>query len=164
MNQLDISRINALTPYKVWEQEDGLNFETDFGVRYAVDFDDDANPYYTAYWFNLKNKNKATSPSDKKVEQTIVCIIDEFFRRNPDILLYMCSTTDGRQAQRSRLFLRWFNGAEQQKRYAIRSAEIHGENNRMEYVALIVERSNPHLDEILSIFDEETAMFDELKP
>ena len=69
-----------------------------------------------------------------------------------------------RQVQRSRLFLRWFNGAEQQKRYAIRSAEIHGENNRMEYVALIVERSNPHLDEILSIFDEETAMFDELKP
>lgn len=44
MNRLDISRINALSPYKVWEQEDGFNFETDFGLRYAIDFDDDTNP------------------------------------------------------------------------------------------------------------------------
>lgn len=62
------------------------------------------------------------------------------------------------------MFLRWFNGAEQQKRYAIRSVEIRGENKKMEYVALIVERNNPHLEDILSVFDEETAMFNELKP
>lgn len=85
MNRLDISRINALAPYKVWEQEDGFNFETDFGLRYAIDFDDDANPYYTAYWFNLKNKNNATSPNDKKIEQTVVCVIDEFFRQNQNL-------------------------------------------------------------------------------
>ena len=164
MKRLDISRINALAPYKVWEQEDGLNFETDFGVRYAIDFDDDDNPHYTAYWLNLKNKNNSASPSDKKIEQTVVCIIDEFFRQNPDILLYMCSTVDGKQAQRARLFLRWFYGAEQQKHYAIRSAEIRGENQHTEYVALIVERSNPYLDEILSTFDEESEMFNALKP
>ena len=164
MNKLDISRVNALAPYKIWEQEDGLNFETDFGLRYAIDFDVDTNPFYTAYWFNLKNKGFAISPSDKKIEQTVVCVIDEFFRQNPDILLYMCSTADGKQAQRARLFLRWFNGAEQQKRYALRSVEVRGENSRKEYVALIVQRSNPNLDEILAIFDEETAMFNELKP
>lgn len=164
MNRLDISRINALSPYKVWEQEDGFNFETDFGLRYAIDFDDDTNPFYTAYWFNLKNKSNAISPSDKKIEQTVICVIEEFFRQNPDILLYLCSTADGKQAQRARLFLRWFNGAEQQKRYALRSVEVRGENNCKEYVALIVQRTNPNLDEILAIFDEETAMFNELKP
>lgn len=164
MTPLEIRRINLFAPYKVWEQKDGINFETEYGVKYAVNFDDDSNPYYTAYWLNLMNKNNGKSPRDKKVEQTIICIIEEFFRVNPDILLYMCSTSDGRQAQRARLFLHWFNGAEQQKLYVVRSVEIRGEDSRKEYVALIVQRSNPNLEDILQIFDAETAMFNEQKP
>lgn len=50
-----------------------------------------------------------------------------FFRQNPDILLYMCSTDDGQQAQRARLFLRWFNGAKQQEQYVIRTTEVKGD-------------------------------------
>jgi hypothetical protein len=76
----------------------------------------------------------------------------------------MCSTEGGKQAQRAHLFLRWFNGAEQQKHYVARSVEIRGEEGRKEYVALIVQRSNPQLEEILATFDEETAMFNEQKP
>ena len=41
---------------------------------------------------------------------------------------------------------------------------MRGEDNRNEYVALIVQRSNPNLEEILAIFDQETTMFNELKP
>ena len=75
----------------------------------------------------------------------------------------MCSMDGGQQAQRSRLFLRWFNGAEQQKQYAIRATEVKGENG-IEYVAVIVQRSNPHLDEIISLFDADITMFNEMKP
>ncbi|WP_219817613.1 DUF6169 family protein [Xylanibacter ruminicola] len=39
------------------------------------------------------------SPGDIKIQKTIICIIEEFFRKNPDILLYMCSTEDNHQAQ-----------------------------------------------------------------
>ena len=67
-----------------------LFFFTDYGVEYSVTFDDDANPYYTAYWFNLSNMNNVDSPGDKKIAQTVICIIEEFFNQNPDILLYMC--------------------------------------------------------------------------
>ena len=75
----------------------------------------------------------------------------------------MCSDEGGKQEQRARLFLRWFNGAEQQKHYIIRTAEVKGETGT-EYVALIAQRNNPHIAEILEIFDSDTALFNEMKP
>lgn len=168
MNRLKIDHINDRAPYDVAYDEDGaIVFATDYGVEYSVTFDDDSNPYFTAYWFNLSNMNNANSPGDKKIAQTVICIIEEFFCQNPDILLYMCSTDEGQQAQRARLFLRWFNGAEQQKHYVIRSTEVKGVgtdgNTRNEYVAFIVQRNNPHLEEIIRSFDAEVAMFNEMK-
>ena len=169
MNRLNTNHINDRAPYDVAYDEEGtIVFSTDYGVDYSVTFDDDANPYYTAYWFNLSNMNNATSPGDKKIAQTVICIIEEFFIKNPDILLYMCSTDEGQQAQRARLFLRWFNGAEQQKQYVIRTTEVKGigpdNKPRKEYVAFIVQRSNPNLDEITQLFDADIALFNEMKP
>lgn len=69
---------------------------------------------------------------------------------------------------RNRLFLRWFNGYEQQKKYVIKSSEVKGEpiDGRpiTEYIALIVKRTHPQLEEIIQLFDEEIGMFNELKP
>lgn len=138
-------------------------FKTEYGITYVVSFDEEPNPYFTAYWFNLTNPEHMASPGDKKIAQTVICIIEEFFRQNPDILFYMCSMDGGQQAQRSRLFLRWFNGAEQQKHYVIRAAEVKGEETT-EYVAVIVQRNNPHVDEIISLFDADISMFNKMKP
>ena len=103
-----------------------------------------------------------------KIAQTVVCIIEEFCRLNPEVLLYMCSTDKGQQAMRNRLFLRWFNGYEQQKRYVIKSTEVKGigpdGKPRKEYAALIVPRIHPLVDEIVSRFDEEIQMFNDNKP
>lgn len=108
------------------------------------------------------------SPGDVKIAQTVICIIEEFFLKNPEVLLYMCSTDNGQQAQRARLFLHWFNGYEQQKKYAIKSCDIKSTdaegNPTKEYVALIIQRTHPQFDEIISFFDEEIAMFNENKP
>ena len=84
---------------------------------------------------------------------------------NPDILLYMCSTEGGKQAQRARLFLRWFNGTEQQKQYICRTVEVKSaERKEKEYVALIAQRTNPNIAQILQFFDGDSAMFNEMKP
>ena len=103
-----------------------------------------------------------------KIAQTIICIIEEFFLQNPEVLLYMCSTDNGQQAQRARLFLRWFNGYEQQKKYSIKSYDVRSTDAEgkptKEYVALIIQRTNPRLDEIIACFDREIAMFNEFKP
>ena len=102
--------------------------------------------------------------SRKKIPQTVICIIEEFFDKNPEILLYLCSTANNQQAQRARLFLRWFNGYEQRQRYYIKAVEVKGEDMTTDYVALIVRRSHPQFDSIISRFDSEIAIFNEFKP
>ena len=168
MEPLNIARINITAPYKVWNEEETYRFETEHGISYVVDFDLDDNPYYQCYWFNLTNPRHTKSPGDIKIAQTVVCIIEEFFHQNPDVLLYMCSNDNGKKAQRSRLFLRWFNGYEQQQKYLLKATDVKaigpdGSPTR-DYVALIVQRTHPKFDEIVARFDSEIAMFNEFKP
>lgn len=162
MNVLNIDNINIKSPYPVWQAENNYVFTTEYGIEYSVSFDLDDYPGFTAYWFNLTNLHHEKSPGDAKIPQTLICIIEEFFNKNPDILLYLCSTDGNQQAQRARLFLRWFNGYEQQQRYAIKTTPVKGDETT-EYVALIVQRTNPRINEIMELFDKEIAIFNENK-
>ena len=165
MKHLDVNYINIFSEYKVWAEDDDYFFVTDYDIKYLVSFDKEDTPRYNAYWFNLSNMNHQASPRDTKVAQTVICVIEEFFRQNPDILLYICSTDKGQQAQRARLFLSWFNRADQQKRFIIKTAEMKGEEPKTkEYVAIIIPRIHPKADEALAWFDEETTMFNAMKP
>lgn len=92
MEALNVALINITAPYKVWNEGPTYRFETEHGISYVVDFDTDDNPFFTCYWFNLTNPKNFKSPGDIKIAQTVICIIEEFFRVNPDVLLYMCST------------------------------------------------------------------------
>ena len=164
MNQLDTDRISRRKVYKVWHENGEYIFQTDHGIVYAVGFDEeDFLSGSPAYWLGLTHRSGKSSPNDPKVRAAVIGIIEEFFLQNPDILLYMCDTADEQQAQRNRLFLRWFNGYEQQQKYCIHTAFIVDEGIET-YVALIVQRSNPHLDTIIAQFDEQTMMFKENKP
>ena len=99
-----------------------------------------------------------TSPSDEKVKRTIISIIEEFFRNNADILLYICETGDNKQAMRNRLFVRWFNEYDFQQSYVLRTAMI--KDGKVEnFAAIIVQRSHPDLKSILQTFDETIAYF-----
>lgn len=164
MRALDISRLQITSPYVVVKQGDEYLFRTDSDILYAVSFQQyDGISGITAYWFDLSNRSHLPSPNDKKVRETVICIIEEFFHQNPDILLYMCDNANDQQAQRARLFLRWFNGAEQQKKYEIRTALLT-EDGIDSYIALIIQRSHPQYEDILHVFDTEIAMFQEQKP
>ena len=54
------------------------------------------------------------------------------------------------------------------KHYVIRTTEVKGVDEegkpRNEYVAFIIQRSHPNLNEIIQLFDSEIAMFNEFKP
>ena len=165
MNRLEIAFINVFSPYKVWNRGEVLYFETDKGCRYAIDFEIEEHPLFQAYWFNLTNLDHIASPNDIKIMQTVFCVIDEFFRTNPVILLYMCSTAGEQQAQRARLFSYWFNKAGQQERYYFRTVEVKGEEpGTKEYIAIIIPRNHPKAEEVLAAFDKETGMFNAMKP
>lgn len=168
MKRLDVNLINLFSSYHVWEDSSRFYFETDYGLKYFVDFSLEDNPRYVAYWFNLVNMSGAASPKDVKIWQTVFCVIDEFFRKNPDIMLYICSTAGEQQAQRARLFSYWFNKAGQQERYIFKTAEIKGDNpankDFKEYVAIIVPRSHPQAEDAIAWFDHDTQMFNSVKP
>jgi hypothetical protein len=164
MKTLDVNVINQSAPYGVRLEEGTYRFHTDYDIAYIVEFEqEDVFDNAPAYWFGVVNRSHRPSPNDSKVRATIICIIEEFFRQNPDILLYMCDSADDQQSMRNRLFLRWFNGYEQQKLYVIRTAKILDEDTET-YVAIIVQRNNPQLESILKQFDEQTALFRENKP
>ena len=77
---------------------------------------------------------------------------------NPNILLYVCDSANDQQAMRSRLFLRWFNNYSGNESFIRKTAVINegGEDN---YVAMIVQRNNSQIDEILKYYEDEIAMF-----
>lgn len=164
MRTLNLNRINFTSPYKVWEYENEYHFITDFNVAYTIEFEQEESTDFVAYWFGLINRNGKKSPNDPKLQQTVVCVIEEFFKTNPDILLYMCDTGNHQEAMRARLFLRWFNQYMGRNDFVIRTAEIENEDQRTDYVALIIPKTHPDLDVILEYFDKEIGMFQSYKP
>ena len=155
MNALDLTRINRLAPYKVWTQ-DGCDYliETNRGQIFVIGFMDDYSIWPSgAYQFYINNESHRPSPNDEKLKATIFRIVEAFFAANPDILLYICETGDGRQAFRSRLFVRWFNTYSNRDAYVMQTAEVQ-EGKTKNFAALIVQKSNPKLKEILAEFDE----------
>jgi hypothetical protein len=155
MNALDLNRINRLAPYKVWTT-DGRDYlvETNRGNIFVIGFMDDYSIWPNgAYQFTINNRTNTPSPLDMKLRETILLLIEGFFDANPDILLYICETGDGRQAFRSRLFIRWFNTYSGRDAFVMETAEIQ-EGETRNFAALIVQKSNPRLKEILEEFDE----------
>ena len=153
----NISRLNVHSPYTVWQDGDALLFKTSFDILFAVEFDPEEFTE-NAYWFNLYNRSHRNSPGDAAVRETIICIIEEFFLSSPNIMLYMCETGDERQAQRARLFTRWFNNSAIGHRFVIKTATIKDENVD-NYIAMIVEKTNPQCEKALQLFDEQVVMF-----
>jgi hypothetical protein len=103
MKPLDTQRLLLNSPYTVESVGDEYRFKTDYNILYAVSFKEEEffSPI-PAYWFDLSNRSHRASPNDPKVRETIIRIIVEFFRCNPDILLYMCDNANDQQAQRNK--------------------------------------------------------------
>lgn len=162
MQSLSISRLNAIAPYETWADKDKIIFTTDYGVRIEINFDEDNTILSSTkcYWFNIINVNGKKSPNDHKVMPTIWAIIEEFFRVNPQVLLYLCDTADNQQSMRARLFHRWFTLYEGSKNFIFRQAEIPDEDT-INYVALIMQKSHPQAEMITSEFDAQAKLFKE---
>ena len=155
MNVLDLNFVNRFASYKVWT-ENGKDYliETNRGNIFVVGFMDDYSIWPTgAYQFTINNQSHLPSPNDRKLRETILLLIEAFFAANPDILLYICETGDGKQTFRSRLFVRWFNTYNRRDDYVMQTAEVEEEGTK-NFAALIVQKSNPRLREIIAEFDE----------
>ena len=158
MIQLNIARLNLISPYYIEEENGILSFETDFGIVYHIDFDEDnVSIQYPTYAFGIYRRTNKPSPNDPKLRQTVIAIIDEFFTSNKEVMLYICETGDDMQEFRFRLFLRWFNTYERRSEFTIRTLEGIMDGNTPNYGAIIVENDHPDYDLIMRRFDETEA-------
>ena len=166
MNVLSITSINNRSPYVVNKYSDcgPFLFTSDSGVELAVSFvDDDLITKATSFQLVISNVNNKHSPRDKKVQNTILAIVEEFFEKNQAALLYVCETGDGKQMARYRLFSYWFDLFEYSKRYTSLSTSLVDEDGVMNAATLFIRNDNTYLTEIVNEFNE-TAMLLRQKP
>lgn len=157
MNTLNLKDINVQAPYKVTSEDQFpylFYFYTDFGVEYEISIK--ANDTFVpsgAFALDIRNKWNQPSPGDPKFRQTLMAIVEEFFRKNNDVLLYVTETKDKKQAFRNRLFIRWFNTYEYRDRFFIKTAE--GKMlGQMNFMAIISRFDNPNLQKAIEEFED----------
>ena len=160
MNSLSLHAVNASSSYEVSAVNDGCyQFFTDYGVHCTVEFVlDDSLLSHETYHLVIVNVNHQKSPSDVKVRDTIIAIIDEFFVENNTTLLYICETGDKKQALRNRLFERWFSTYERKAQYTLVASSLKDEEGIENYTAIIVRNDNPELSAIIAEFTETISL------
>lgn len=154
---LSLKRINENSSYPVEiAGEDGFyQFFTDGGVHYSVGFmEDDILLSQNSYQLIIANINNHKSPRDRKVRDTIIAIVDEFFKNNNSTLLYICEIGDSRQSMRSRLFEYWFSTYKRKALFTMISSSIVDEEGVVNFATIILRNDNPNLSEIIAEFTE----------
>lgn len=92
MIPLSLQSINDSAPYAVESlRPNYYEFFTEKGTHYAIGFEeDDVLLSYPAYQLIIANINHNKSPRDSKVRDTIVAIVDDFFRKKQfDFSIYL---------------------------------------------------------------------------
>ena len=154
MKQFSLDRINSKAPYEVSALGKQFVFVTNYGLHYEVRFFEESPIGGCETWqFSFAKAEDTPTPEDPYVRFTLFAIIDEFFIENEDVLLYICDTSDSREAARNRLFIRWFKQSAQPDRFTIRSASSTIEGQGF-YAAIIVENRNPRLIDVTADFDQ----------
>lgn len=155
MNALDIDRINTKSPYKVTfdTTADLYKFVSTYGVSFSVAFErNDLLESGESYQFALTNYEGKKSPRDLKVRETILAIIEDFFRNNEAALLYICETGDGMQKMRHRLFHFWFSVYAENDEFLFLPQVVYDEEDNENYAALIIRRDNPAFNNLVTEF------------
>jgi hypothetical protein len=164
MKRLDIKLINAQSPYKVEaaDEENFFEFFTENDVHYSVGFmPDDSLMQSEAYHLIIVNVDNRPSPSDRKVKDTVLTIVGEFFSKNNTTLLYICDTGDGKQRLRSRLFERWFSAYDKKELYTSVTSSVVDEEGITNYATIIVRNDNPRLVEIIAEFTSTISLLNQ---
>ena len=153
--RLSAERINCTSPYWVIQLDEiTFRFKSDHGVIFRVGFyNDRLFNINEAYHFYISNVNNQPSPNDPKVLQTVIAVIEEFFRQEPTVMLYICDPRDHRQAARNRLYLHWFESYINSSEFRLYSESVVYKSVDY-YAGLIMRKDNPYCDEVIAAFHD----------
>ena len=159
MNTLSLDTLNKLSPYRVVKSSDNdYWFVTVNGIYYNISFNEEFEiGGCMAFQFGIFNHEHKHAPFDPNIKRTIIAIINEFFAKNLNVLLYTCDSSDKREKARNRLFIKWFKEENGEEKFIIKTAETIIDGQGM-YLAIIVENTNPRLKEIVEEFEVTSTM------
>ena len=152
---LSLGTINAKSPYlvKITPNGEALSFITDYDAEIFVTFEKDELLHHAlVYQFGISNPKGVRSPRDPKVRDTVLAIVEEFFKKKEAALLYICETGDGMQKMRNRLFQFWFGIYGENEEYLFLPQIVYDEEDNENYAALIIRRDNPKFNDLVTEF------------
>ena len=157
---------NQIAPYPL-ERRDGTevsySFTTDHGIEYVVRyvysndyyFDDSIDIGDTEILeFQFAPVQKGIELiNDPRIMETLANSMKKVLEAKKNAILYICDSSDGKQAARSKLFNRWY------KNYTWKMIIKHDgklddpDSPEAEFVSLIVNTQNPYSETIIEAFN-----------
>ena len=121
--------------WKKIRKKGAYTFIADSGAEFSIGFmPDDLIQSDESYEFIIGNLNGVKSPRDKKVKATVIAIVEEFFNANKATMLFLCSTSDGKQLMRGRLFKNWFDTYKYRNRFTMVTSTLLGKRPKTDLV------------------------------
>lgn len=161
MKALDLNQMNRNVPYHLDKaaRPNYYHFISKVGAEFVIGFDEDDFISSESYQFIIVKANDVPSPMDKGVRDTVFVVIQEFFRANNSVMLYICDTGDGKQAMRGRLFHYWISSFLDKGKFTVLQSSVKDEEGIDNYYAIITRNDNPHAKEAINEFWETTYLF-----
>ena len=108
-----LTALNKKSPYMLESSSMcSFTFVTEQGKRYEIGFiQDQMISDEGVYQFFITTEDKFKTVFDRRIQQTVLVVLEEFFKNEGVVLDYICATEDHRQASRDRMFHQWYENS-----------------------------------------------------
>ncbi|MBQ6209311.1 MAG: hypothetical protein IJK42_06010 [Prevotella sp.] len=104
------------------------------------------------YQFFITTEDQFKTVLDKKIQQTVLVVIEEFFKNKGVVLDYICAIEDYRQASRDRMFQQWYANSSEKEHYYMRNISV--KIDETEYFSSVIMRNdNPRFEAMTEAID-----------
>ena len=147
--RLSLTSINQSAPYRV-DSTNGYSFtfRTRYGYLYEVGFTEDymLSDDGCVFQFFIICLDSEHPAKDPQVKDTVIAILEEFFKNDLVSLVYICDTHDGRQAIRQRLFESWYHQYQCASHFEFVSKTLTVDQINY-YMSFLCRKDNPLLED-----------------
>lgn len=149
-----LAELNKKSPYMLESSGSySFSFITTQGKKYEIGFIQDLMiSDEGVYQFFITTEDQFKTVLDSKIRQTVLVVIEEFFKNEGVVLDYICATEDHRQASRDRLFHQWYTNSLEKEQFHLRNMSIAIDGT--EYFASVIMRNdNPRFEAMTEAID-----------
>ena len=150
------------------------NFTTKNSILYRVAFVVDetfssisGEEISNIYQIIIEKANEGIEPFDRKVSKTVEHIIELFFLKVENSLIYVCDDADEKAKLRHKIFDRWYKKSEHRKSIIKidNIIQFSSENSVMNkiYTSFMFHKANSNFDKLIKIYNSIEEVINEEK-